>query len=331
MSKKLIIMVIVALTALAAGAYFGFKKFSEEHPIAGNILFRIGSESLTIPEFEEFVKVGEEKSGQADPKRVQRYYSMLWRNKAIHAWNKKHGIDQLPEYQKDLKKSQEWLKRNPQERLTDRKDIIANQIKCMILIECWWRDIDNIYFLRNFPLFKPYIEKDQLSFDQFGALSGQMILDLDKELKTVENMEYLKRNGINGIEHLLNDIRHPELRPKKYEYAVTNSTFYKIRIKVYGGKDEVLSEVDIAAAKRLSENSRAPTNVFEIPIHFKSEEQKKVGAHRATIMALDAQGKALQEKTVLIKQKYGQGNFQIMIDRPEYGPKKEDVFHASIL
>ncbi len=101
---------------------------------------------------------------------------------------------------------------------------------------------------------------------------------------------------------------------------------------MYGGRDEVLSQVDIAAAKQLSKNSSAPTNVFEMPLQFKSEEQKKVGAQKATIMALDAQNKALQEKTVLIKQKYRQGNFQIMIDRPEYGPKKEgDIFHASIL
>ena len=327
-NMKKLILIVCALFALLGLGYLGFKKINKAQSIPNNILFSIEQESLTIPEFEEYLKLAEEKSGVVNPERAQRYYIMFWRHNAIHAWNKKHKIDQLPEYQKDLKQTQEWQKAHPEEVITDRKDVLENRLKCMILIECWWRDIDNSYFVRNFPLFKPYIEKNQLSFDQFGALNGQMILALNDELKTIENADYFKKNNIKGIDHLAHLIKHPELVPKKYEYSITNTSGQDIKVIIYAKDDEIVSEVFM--------DGSGAWNKHDIPLDFKNEEHIKMGVQKVLVQAVDNQNKVLQEKVLPLSEKHRQGDFQVMIDIPEWNRKEEAeqkglVFYAHIL
>ena len=333
MNIKTILFAIASFIALGIGGYFITYRFVKESPVTNNILFSIGDQLVTISEFEEFLKIAEELSGRIDPQRPQRYYYLLWQQAAINAWNKKHKIDQLPEYKKEAQKSEEWLKQHPEEVLTDRKKIIENRLNCMILIECWWRNLDNHFFLINFPLFKPYIEQNKLSFDRFGALSGQMIIDLHNELKTHENAEYFKRHNIKDIDALIYEIKHPELQPMKYEYAATNMIFSGVHIKIYGSHDALLSEVSIPAAKIIAENASAPTNEHNIPINFENEDQKKIGVQKALIQAIDKQGNILQETILPVDQKYKHGNFQIIITVPRHAPLGEsqgDVFYAFI-
>lgn len=323
--KKLLLVVGGLIAGLSLG-YFGFKKINSPQVASNQILFSVEQESMTIPEFEEYLKLAEERGGD-NPERAQRYYIMFWRHNAIHAWNKKHKINQLPEYQKDLKQAQEWLKAHPQEVITDRKDMLENRLKCMILIECWWPDIDNNYFVRNFPLFKPYIEKKQLSFDQFGALNGQMILALNDELKTIENANYFKKNNIKGIGHLVHLIKHPELMPKKYEYTISNTSGQDIKIIVYGKDQEILSEASMDGAGAWHK---------DVSLNFKNEEHIKMGAQKVLVQTINNQNKVVQEKVLPLNEKYRQGNFQIMIDIPEWNRRKEAeqkglVFHAYIL
>lgn len=332
--KKLIVVVCALLVVLGLG-YLSFKRINSTRSSSNNILFSIDQESMAIPEFEEFLKVAEEKSGIVNPKRAkirkvkQHYYYRFWQHHAILAWNKKHKINQLPEYQQNLKQIQEWLKKHPHEIITDRKDILENRLKCMFFIECWWRDIDNNYFLQNFPLFKPYIEKKQFSFDQFGALQGQMILALNDELKTVENIDYLKRNNIKGIDHLINIIKHPELLPKKYEYSITNSLGQNVKVIIYGVDQEILSEIFMDAM-----DANEPLNKHEIPLNFKNEEHIKIGAQKIVVQAVDKQNKIVQEQTLPLSDKQKQGNFQIFIHTPEINhkpPNKGLVFNAFVL
>lgn len=208
MDKKLIMISALVVAALGMTGYFCYKYFLGKRVAASSILLTVGDVSLSIPAFEEFVKVGEKEWGNVDPERNQKYYYLLWENMAIEAWNNKHRIDQTPAYKEDVKVFQERLKKHPKEPIVDRKSMVRNKLKCMLHIECWLRDINNYHFLHNFPLFKPYIEKNKLNLEQLRALKGQMILDLSSDLKTTENVEYLKRNNIKGIENLRYEISH---------------------------------------------------------------------------------------------------------------------------
>ncbi|MFA6066008.1 MAG: hypothetical protein WC707_02385 [Candidatus Babeliaceae bacterium] len=83
----------------------------------------------------------------------------------------------------------------------------------MYLIECWFRNINNAYFVKHHPLFKPFAEK--LSFDKFGELYADMLIALHKELSMQENVNYLKKLGIKSMNAVVKDVEKELAEYKK--------------------------------------------------------------------------------------------------------------------
>ncbi len=193
------IIIIASAILVSVGAYLLYNSMPLTKLTGSDALIIIdGKAVVTIPEFEEYLGIMKEGSKTPESELAQGLYMNLWQMEAIKAWNKKHAIDQLPEYQEHLKKAQEREKEHPEQIAKTRKELLENKIQCMYLIECWFGNIDNAYFVQNFPTFKSFM-KEGLTFDQFGELMPQMFVDLNNDLTTTENVDYLKRKNIKSV------------------------------------------------------------------------------------------------------------------------------------